>query len=470
MVHLFENFTFRSHICMSFELLSYNLYEVIKRNKFQGFNLHLVRKFALNIIICLESLNRNKIIHCDLKPENVLLKTKDKSGIKVIDFGSSCYENQRIYTYIQSRFYRAPEVILGGKYGMPIDMWSLGCILAELHTGTPLLPGEDEGDQLATMIELLGMPPKSLLDQCKRSRTFINSKGFPRYCTMVQNNDVKGADGKPQITLLPGRSRRGKIRGTPGTKSWKQSLKNCDDQNFLNFLKRCLTWDPNERMVPKEALNHPWIRNKPVKYQTQNLQKISSQSSNNQQSSTSSSNTSYQVSNSIKLNHNNMPTNQKYINSNQINQIVNNQVNNIKQQQLQQLQIQQQQLHQKQIYHQQLLTQQNLIQAQQNESNIVNITNLTRTSQAHINDNYNSLHTLAGTTTSSVSANQNNNNNINLNHHHTVNRSINDNHSTLSNINHVNSNTLLNQINNSLPKINGKSNNNSNNNNSSYNA
>lgn len=88
--------------------------------------------------------------------ENILLKTLGRSGIKVIDFGSSCFENQRIYTYIQSRFYRAPEVILGSKYGMPIDMWSFGCILAELYTGYPLLPGEDEGDQFALMVELLG--------------------------------------------------------------------------------------------------------------------------------------------------------------------------------------------------------------------------------------------------------------------------------------------------------------------------
>ena len=96
---------------------------------------------------------------------------------QVIDFGSSCYEHQRVYTYIQSRFYRAPEVILGARYGMPIDMWSLGCILAELLTGYPLLPGEDEGDQLSCIIELLGMPPQKLLDQSKRAKNFISSKG-----------------------------------------------------------------------------------------------------------------------------------------------------------------------------------------------------------------------------------------------------------------------------------------------------
>ena len=95
----------------------------------------------------------------------------------MIDFGSSCYEHQRVYTYIQSRFYRAPEVILGARYGMPIDMWSLGCILAELLTGYPLLPGEDEGDQLSCIIELLGMPPQKLLDQSKRAKNFISSKG-----------------------------------------------------------------------------------------------------------------------------------------------------------------------------------------------------------------------------------------------------------------------------------------------------
>lgn len=183
-IHMYENFTFRNHICITFELLSMNLYELIKKNKFQGFSLQLVRKFAHSMLQCLDALFKNRIIHCDLKPENILLKQQGRSGIKVIDFGSSCYEHQRIYTYIQSRFYRAPEVILGAKYGMPIDMWSLGCILAELLTGYPLYPGEDEGDQLATIIELNGMPPQKLLDSAKRARNFISSKGYPRYCTV----------------------------------------------------------------------------------------------------------------------------------------------------------------------------------------------------------------------------------------------------------------------------------------------
>ncbi|XP_075456424.1 dual specificity tyrosine-phosphorylation-regulated kinase 2 isoform X2 [Ascaphus truei] len=252
-IHMLENFTFRNHICMTFELLSMNLYELIKKNKFQGFSLPLVRKFAHSILQCLDALHKNRIIHCDLKPENILLKQQGRSGIKVIDFGSSCYEHQRIYTYIQSRFYRAPEVILGSRYGMPIDMWSLGCILAELLTGYPLLPGEDEGDQLACMIELLGMPSPKLLDSSKRGKNFVSSKGYPRYCTVTTLPDGS-------VVLNGGRSRRGKLRGPPGSRDWVTALKGCDDPLFLDFLTQCLEWDPTLRMTPSQALRHLWLR------------------------------------------------------------------------------------------------------------------------------------------------------------------------------------------------------------------
>ena len=84
-----------------------------------------------------------------MKPENILLKTHNRSGIKIIDFGSGCFLNEKIYTYIQSRFYRAPEIMLGIPYKMAIDMWSFGCIVAELYTGFPLFPGENEKEYLS---------------------------------------------------------------------------------------------------------------------------------------------------------------------------------------------------------------------------------------------------------------------------------------------------------------------------------
>ncbi|KAL1789337.1 RAD51-associated protein 1 isoform X1 [Sigmodon hispidus] len=130
-----------------------NLYELMKNNSFQGFSLSIVRRFTLSVLKCLQMLYVEKIIHCDLKPENIVLYQRGQVTVKVIDFGSSCYEHQKVYTYIQSRFYRSPEVILGHPYNMAIDMWSLGCIMAELYTGYPLFPGENEVEQLACIME-----------------------------------------------------------------------------------------------------------------------------------------------------------------------------------------------------------------------------------------------------------------------------------------------------------------------------
>ncbi|XP_041674490.1 putative dual specificity tyrosine-phosphorylation-regulated kinase 3 homolog isoform X2 [Drosophila eugracilis] len=252
-IHMFDYFTFRNHTCITFELLSINLYELIKKNGFKGFSLQLVRKFAHSLLQCLDALYKNDIIHCDMKPENVLLKQQGRSGIKVIDFGSSCFENQRIYTYIQSRFYRAPEVILGAKYGRAIDMWSLGCILAELLSGHALFPGENESDQLACIIEVLGMPNKNILANSKRSKSFFNPKGYPRYCTVRTMSDG-------MVVLIGGQSRRGKPRGPPCSKSLSKALDGCKDPLFLNFIRGCLEWDADKRLTPSEALKHPWLR------------------------------------------------------------------------------------------------------------------------------------------------------------------------------------------------------------------
>ncbi|KYN12044.1 Putative dual specificity tyrosine-phosphorylation-regulated kinase 3 like protein, partial [Trachymyrmex cornetzi] len=98
-IHMFDSFTFRCHMCITFELLSINLYELIKKNNFKGFSLQLVRKFSHSLLLCLDALYKNKIIHCDMKPENVLLKQQGRSGIKV-----NSHVNNPIFIDI-ARFY-----------------------------------------------------------------------------------------------------------------------------------------------------------------------------------------------------------------------------------------------------------------------------------------------------------------------------------------------------------------------------
>ena len=235
MIKFSQSFYFRGHLCISTELLGINLYEFIKLHDFRGFSLKLIRRFSKQLLNSLILLKGHKVIHCDLKPENILLAHPAHSEIKVIDFGSSCLENEKVYTYIQSRFYRSPEVILGMTYGMPIDIWSLGCILAELLTGYPIFPGENEQEQLACIMEVFGPPEKHLIEKSTRKKLFFDSLG------------------KPRLTV----SSKGKRR-RPSSKTLQQALK-CDDEAFLDFITKCLRWDPDRRLKPDEAITHEFI-------------------------------------------------------------------------------------------------------------------------------------------------------------------------------------------------------------------
>ncbi|KAJ7684810.1 CMGC/DYRK/DYRK2 protein kinase [Mycena polygramma] len=234
-IKMTEHFYFRNHLCIAMELLSINLYELIKANGFVGFTTALIRRFTSQMLLSLSLMRHHRIVHCDLKPENVLLRHPAKSAIKVIDFGSSCLEHEKIYTYIQSRFYRSPEVILGMNYHMAIDMWSLGCILAELYTGFPIFPGENEQEQLSCIMEVLGIPDKEFVNRSSRKKLFFDPNGAPR-----------------AVINSKGRRRR------PGTKTLAQVLK-CNDEEFIDFISKCLVWDPERRIKPQAAMRHPFV-------------------------------------------------------------------------------------------------------------------------------------------------------------------------------------------------------------------
>mmetsp|Transcript_16340 Transcript_16340/g.14259 ORF Transcript_16340/g.14259 Transcript_16340/m.14259 type:complete len:124 (-) Transcript_16340:92-463(-) len=122
--------------------------------------------------------------------------------------------DKSIYTYIQSRFYRAPEILLGIDYTSAIDMWSFGCILFELYTGYPLFAGEDEAEQIQLIMEIKGAPPVNVIKQGSRWRTFFHSNLNPR---VVPNS-------------------RNKTR-VPNSKKLNDVLK-CEDENFIDFIDK----------------------------------------------------------------------------------------------------------------------------------------------------------------------------------------------------------------------------------------
>lgn len=212
-----------------------NLYHFLKLNKFQGLSLSLIKRFAYQILQTLILLYSVKIIHCDLKPENILLRQSNRSAIKVIDFGSSCYTDKKIYTYIQSRFYRAPEIILGVPYSTAIDMWSFGCILVELYTGFPLFPGDNESNQLLCIMEYLGTPPISILNKSTKRKMFFDDQNKPK--TLIDS--------------------RGKQR-LPGSKRLKDLLAGADEE-YIQLVECCFVWEPNFRITPQQAMMNTWI-------------------------------------------------------------------------------------------------------------------------------------------------------------------------------------------------------------------
>ncbi|XP_065120969.1 dual specificity tyrosine-phosphorylation-regulated kinase 1A [Paramisgurnus dabryanus] len=258
-VHLKRHFMFRNHLCLVFEMLSYNLYDLLRNTNFRGVSLNLTRKFAQQLCTALLFLATPElsIIHCDLKPENILLCNPKRSAIKIVDFGSSCQLGQRIYQYIQSRFYRSPEVLLGMPYDLAIDMWSLGCILVEMHTGEPLFSGANEVDQMNKIVEVLGVPPSHILEQAPKARKFFEKMTDSTWCAK------KTKDGK---RYKPAGSRKlhnilGVEAGGPGGRRAGESGHAVADYlKFKDLILRMLDYDPKTRIQPYYALQHSFFK------------------------------------------------------------------------------------------------------------------------------------------------------------------------------------------------------------------
>lgn len=264
-----DKFMHKNHLCLVFELLSSNLYELIRQNQFHGLSIKLIRKFTSQMLDSLCVLKESKLIHCDLKPENILLVSLDKPDLKVIDFGSACHERNIIYTYIQSRFYRSPEVMLGLSYTSSIDMWSLGCIVAELFLGLPLFPGTSEYDQLVRIINMLGMPPNWMIEMGKTSLNFLNqstlANGKKQYSIKPIDQyskefSLKESPGKnyfshTELTDIIREYQLPKKNMTPNMIEKELNERKC----LVHFLRGVLNLNPLERWTPHEAMTHPFI-------------------------------------------------------------------------------------------------------------------------------------------------------------------------------------------------------------------
>jgi len=180
-VQLLEFFKRRRKLFLVFEFVERTMLEVLEENP-TGVSQIIVRSYAHQLTKAVAWCHARDIIHRDIKPENLLISSTGK--LKLCDFGfarpvSARSESSRYTEYVATRWYRAPELLLGAPYGRAVDVWSIGCIIGELSDGQPLFPGESEIDQLMVIQKVLGpLPP----DQMKRFSLNPNFRGlkFPR--------------------------------------------------------------------------------------------------------------------------------------------------------------------------------------------------------------------------------------------------------------------------------------------------
>ena len=163
-LRLFRNFFHKQHLCMVFEPLAMNLREVLKKyGKNVGLHIKAVRSYVQQMMLALKMLKKSNIIHADIKPDNILVN-ESKLLLKLADFGSASHvAESEITPYLVSRFYRAPEVILGMKFDFSIDLWSSGATFYELYTGKMMFPGQTNNHMLKLFMDLKGKIPHRIV-------------------------------------------------------------------------------------------------------------------------------------------------------------------------------------------------------------------------------------------------------------------------------------------------------------------
>lgn len=274
-VELLSHFKYRNHQFLVFELLSLNLYEVLRSTNFQGVSIRSNLEFTKQLLTALSLLRQPHIdiIHCDVKPENILLSCPLRNEIKLIDFGSSCKSKNNTWdSYVQSRYYRAPEVMLGLPYTCAIDMWSLGCILIEMHTGRPVFTGSDSLDQISSIVEILGPLPTNMMERSPDThRLQLFERGrYPHHNQWVLRRCAPGGDPSSEQKKLvsPSLDPMISLLGIIGSQiSRKKNMYPIDEPGqssccydmFIDLVYCMLCYDPAKRITPDDALKHPYF-------------------------------------------------------------------------------------------------------------------------------------------------------------------------------------------------------------------
>ena len=255
-IRLVRSFDHKGHLCMVFESLSLNLREVLKKfGRDIGINLKAIRAYSQQLFLGLSLLKKCQYIHADIKPDNILVN-EARSLVKICDLGSaSPITENATAPYLVSRFYRAPEVILGIPYDYGIDMWSIGCTLFELYTGKILFTGGNNNGMLRAIMECRGKFPHKLLRRGALTHDYFDD------LLNFRSQETDKATGRVLTKLIdikakPVRDLRSRLM-PKGKRLEEQERKELE--LFLDLLEKCLDLRPEKRITPVDALKHPFL-------------------------------------------------------------------------------------------------------------------------------------------------------------------------------------------------------------------
>eukprot|EP00063_Salmo_salar_P014737 XP_013989572.1 PREDICTED: homeodomain-interacting protein kinase 1-like isoform X2 [Salmo salar] len=267
-VRSYECFQHKGHTCLVFEMLEQNLYDFLKHSKFSPLPLQHIRPILQQVATALMKLKSLGLIHADLKPENIMLvdPLRQHYRVKVIDFGSASHVSKAVCsTYLQSRYYRAPEIILGLPFCEAIDMWSLGCVIAELFLGWPLYPGASEYDQIRYISQTQGLPAEYLLSAGTKTSHFFKrgpDSSYPLWRIKTPSEHeaemgIKSKEARKYIfNCLDDMMQVNLSSHLEGTDMLAEKA---DRREFIDLLKRMLRLDADKRITPTKTLGHPLV-------------------------------------------------------------------------------------------------------------------------------------------------------------------------------------------------------------------
>ena len=246
----------REHLVIVTELLHISLFAAYRKfatshERLRFFNARTMATLSSHVLDALAFLHELGITHADVKPENICLVLTEPCAFKLIDLGSAVLRHDLLNSYIQSRWYRAPEIMLGVPWGDKVDIWSLGCTLVEPLLGRPIFRhGSTEGVLAAQMAVLGPLPEYMRLHSPGLANMFITAGGHA-----YEVDPPQMTTGVYICEPLPLRSLEHLLIEEMTPELFAASELN----GFVNLVSQMLVLDPAHRTNAAQSLQHPWL-------------------------------------------------------------------------------------------------------------------------------------------------------------------------------------------------------------------